>query len=262
MTSFRPSLRLLLGFLLSATLHGAEPTPAKAPTIFLIGDSTVTNQALIPARVLRGWGQMLPLYLKPGIRVENHASSGHSSKSFIGTGRWQKVHESLKPGDYLIIQFGHNDGKPDEKRATKPFGEYTENLKRYVREARDRGATPILATPPCRCIFGKDGTLVDTHLEYPEAARQVAEKEQVPLLDLEAKTAALLRHMGPERSRTLFAGCGPGDYPAEPKGRQDGTHFNALGASRVCDFAVEDIQAKVPGLAQWLLSSAREPVEP
>src|SRR6187402_2899914 len=198
-----------LPLLLAAALISLSRLPAAdSPTLFLIGDSTVTNQALIPAQPLRGWGQMLPLYLKHGIRLENHASSGQSSRSFILTGNWKKVHDSLKAGDFLIIQFGHNDGKPDEKRHTEAFAEYTENLTRYVREARELGATPILATPPCRAVFNRtDGQLVDTHHDYPKAMRQLAEKKHVPLLDLEAKSAELLRRLGPDRARTLFANC-------------------------------------------------------
>jgi lysophospholipase L1-like esterase len=239
---------------------GAEPP---SPALFLIGDSTVTNQAVIPAQPLRGWGQMLPLYLKHGIRLENHASSGQSSRSFILTGMWQKVHDRLKRGDFLIIQFGHNDGKPDEKRHTEAFGEYTENLTRYVKEARELGATPILATPPCRAVFSReDGQLVDTHHDYPKAMRQVAEKEHVPLLDLEAKTADLLRRLGPERAKTLFANSEPGDFAAVPKGRSDGTHFNAYGASIICDYVVADIAKHAPELAKWLLEGKTVTVEP
>jgi lysophospholipase L1-like esterase len=232
------------------------------PTLFLIGDWTVTNQAVIPAQPLRGWGQLLPLYLKVGIRVENHASSGQSSRSFIGTGRWQVVHDRLKPGDFLIIQFGHNDGKPDEKRHTEAFGEYSENLSRYVREAREKGATPLLATPPCRAVFDRvSGQLVDTHHDYPKAARQLAVKEHVPLLDLEAKTAELLRHLGPERAKALFANCAPGDFASVPKGRSDGTHFNAYGASVICDFVMADVMKNAPELAKWVMQGRAEAVE-
>jgi lysophospholipase L1-like esterase len=246
-------------FLLACRFATAEPSAA--PTVFLIGDSTVTNQALVPSNPLRGWGQMLPLYLKHGIRVENHASSGQSSRSFILTGRWKTVHERLKKGDFLIIQFGHNDGKPDEKRHTEAFGEYTVNLARYVKEAREFGAIPILATPPCRAVFDKEGKLVDTHRDYPKAMRQFAEAEKVPLIDLEAKTAALLRHFGPERAKMLFATFLPGDFASIPEGRQDGTYFNAYGASIICDFVVADIMKLVPELAKWVQEGKVEAVE-
>ena len=243
-------------------LHAAAAEPSASPTLFLIGDSTVTNLPLIPAQPARGWGQMLPLYLKHGIRMENHASSGQSSRSFILTGMWQKVHDKLKKGDFLIIQFGHNDAKPDEKRHTEPFAEYTENLTRYVKEARELGATPILCTPPCRAFYDKQGQLMDTHHDYPKAMRQLAEKEHVPLLDLEAKTAELLRHLGPDRAKALFANAEPGDYAAFPQGRSDGTHFNASGASIICDFAVADILKNEPGLAKWVLEGKTQVLEP
>jgi lysophospholipase L1-like esterase len=208
-----PALVALL--LAAGQATGAEPS---SPTLFLIGDSTVASQAVVPAQPLRGWGQVIPMYLKQGMRVENHASSGQSSRSFFLTGRWKVVHERLKAGDFLIIQFGHNDGKPDEKRHTEAFGEYTENLLRYVRETRERGATPILATPPCRAVFDKEGKLTDTHRDYPKAMRQVAEKEKAPLLDLEGKTAELLRHLGPERAKALFANS----QPTSRRCRRDG----------------------------------------
>jgi lysophospholipase L1-like esterase len=205
---------------------------------------------------------VLPLYFKHDIRIENFASSGQSSRSFILTGLWKKTHDLLKTGDFLIIQFGHNDGKPDEKRHTEAFAEYTENLTRYVHEARELGATPILATPPCRAFYDKAGQLMDTHHDYPVAMRQLAEKEHVPLLDLEAQTAELLRRLGPERARTLFANAEPGDYAAFPQGRSDGTHFNACGASIICDFAVADIAKNVPELAKWLLEGKTQVLEP
>jgi lysophospholipase L1-like esterase len=253
-----------LPLLLTAALISLARLPAAdSPTLFLIGDSTVTNQPVIPAQPGRGWGQVLPLYLKPGIHVENFASSGQSSRSFILTGIWKKVHDRLKAGDFLIIQFGHNDGKPEEKRHTEAFAEYTDNLTRYVHEARELGATPILATPPCRAVFNRtDGQLMDTHHDYPIAMRQLAEKEHVPLLDLEAKTAELLRRLGPDRAKSLFANAEPGDYAAFPQGRADGTHFNAYGASIICDFVAADIAKNAPHLAKWLLEGKTQVLEP
>ncbi|MDB6072445.1 MAG: pectin esterase, partial [Verrucomicrobiaceae bacterium] len=137
-------LALLLLFFVASPLHAAD-----GPTLFVIGDSTVSNQSLIPAQPLRGWAQMLPLYLKDDLKMQNHAKSGQSSRSFFLTERWQPVLDQLKAGDFVIIQFGHNDSKPDEKRHTEPQGEYRDNLLRFIRETREQGATPVLATSPC-----------------------------------------------------------------------------------------------------------------
>lgn len=230
----------------------ADPPPA-APTIFMIGDSTMTNTAVIPATPTRGWGQLLPLYFKEEVHIENHAMSGRSSKSFITEGRWKVAIERIKEGDYLIIQFGHNDEKDqDPKRFTAPFGEFTENLARFVREARDKKAFPILVTPVARANFEKNGAFRDTHGDYPKAVRELAKKENIPLLDLEAKTHALYLQLGPERSKSLFGNAEPGDFATLPKGHSDSTHFNAAGACRVCDFAVEEMKIAVPELAKWL----------
>ncbi len=244
---------------LLAAIFLAASLPAAEPTLYLIGDSTVCNQSLIPAQPLRGWGQMLPLYLKDDIKVQNHAKSGESSRSFMINKRWQTVLGQLKQGDFLLIQFGHNDPKPDEKRHTEPRGEYRDNLLRYIREAREHGATPVLATPPCRRVFDKDGSLRDTHGDYPVAMREVAAEQKVPLLDLEKRTRELLLQLGPDRSKALFASFEPDEFAAVPQGRQDGTHFNAYGASRICDLAVDEMQKTSPELAAHLRTGVLEP---
>ena len=223
-------------------------------TLFLIGDSTMSDKPVIPAYPERGWGQMLPMYFNPEVRVANHARNGRSSKSFRDEGRWSSVLALMKPGDYVIIQFGHNDEKKgDAARFTEPFGEFKQNLKRYVHEARAAKAVPVLATPVARRRFGADGQVRDTHGDYPEAVRQVAAEEQVPLLDLEKRSRELLSKMGPDQSKRLFDWVEPGEYEKCPEGLKDDTHFNAFGASRMCDLAVLEIRLAVPELAQRLV---------
>ena len=193
---------------------------------------------------------MLQPFFNDNVHVENHASSGQSTKSFRDKGRWTNILDRIQPGDFVIIQFGHNDSKPDEGRRTEPFGSFKENLERFVREVREHQGTPILATSVARNVFNPDGSLRDTHGDYVVATRKVAEEQKVPLLDLTQKTSDLLIKMGPERSKTLFNNVEPGDFAKYPDGFKDGTHFNALGASRVCDLAIEEIQAKAPELAK------------
>lgn len=219
----------------------------------MIGDSTMANKPVIPANPERGWGQMLPLYFRDTVRVVNYAQNGRSSKTFIAEGRWEKVRAALRPGDYVIIQFGHNDEKTnDVKRGTAPFGEFTTNLVRFIQEARARQATPLLATPVARRKFDSSGKLLDTHGLYPPAVRATATAEKVPLLELTTATENLLRQLGPESSKRLFDWIPAAEFAPDSKALEDDTHFNAYGASRVCDLAVIEITRHVPALAAHL----------
>ena len=234
-------------------------------TVHMIGDSTMANKPVIPANPERGWGQLLPMYFKDSVRVENYAQNGRSTKTFIAEGRWNKVVTALKPGDFVIIQFGHNDEKTnDVNRGTAPFGEYMTNLVRFIRESREHKATPILATPTARRKFDETGKLTNSHGVYPEAVRKVAAAEHVPLLELTTATEKLLQQLGPESSKRLFDWIPAGEFSPEAKKLEDDTHFNAYGASRVCDLAVVEIEAKVPELAAHLNRSSKstKPITP
>ena len=233
-------------------------------TVHMIGDSTMANKPVIPGNPERGWGQMLHMYFKDSVRVENYAQNGRSSKSFIAEGRWDKVVAALKAGDFVIIQFGHNDEKTnDVNRGTAPFGEYTTNLVRFIRETQERKATPILATPVARRKFDGAGKIVDTHGDYPRAVRAIATEQKVSLLELCAATEKVLQQLGPESSKRLFRWIPADEFGPGSKSWEDDTHFNAYGASRVCDLAVVEIAARVPELASHLnRSDPREPREP
>lgn len=249
------SLRLI--FLSTALPVLALADPAPAPSLFTIGDSTMASYPLIPAQALRGWGQMLPMYFKPGVHVENHAASGRSTRSFIHEGRWKVVIDKVKAGDFMIIQFGHNDEKVDKPGVGVPAnGEFKDNLSRFIKEVRERGATPILATSVARRIFDAKGELQDTHREYVTVVRALAAELKVPLLDLEKRTFELIKHLGPDQSKRLFMQFANGEFPTIPKERKDDTHFNAYGASLVCDLAVQEIQSAAPGLAKWLVDAS------
>ena len=192
-------------------------------TIFMIGDSTMADKPVIPENPERGWGQLLPLYFKSNVRVDNHAVNGRSSKSFRSEGRWDVVLERLRPDDWVIIQFGHNDEKPDEARHTEPFGSYTENLRRFATEAQKKGAHPILADPVVRRNFDDQDTLQPTHGEYPEAVRKLAKEMKVPLLELTNRSRNLLSSLGKARSEALFIWTKPGEYLRFPEGNRDNT---------------------------------------
>jgi lysophospholipase L1-like esterase len=255
-------VQLVVALLAAAVLCGcatkpataARPEPAKPGfTIFLAGDSTMADKPVIPANPERGWGQLLPMYFQDSVRVENHAVNGRSTKSFLDQGRWATVTNRLKPGDYVILQFGHNDEKKnDPQRYTEPFGSFMTNLAMFVRETRAHGAVPLLATPIARRKFDNNGNLVDTHGDYVKAVRQVAQEQQAPLLDLNRQSMELIMRLGPESSKRLYDWIPAGEFERDPKGLSDDTHFNAYGASRMCDLAVEEIETNVPQLALWL----------
>ncbi len=243
-------------FLLAVSFLHAEPSLPRF-TLFMAGDSTMATQTLLPPTPARGWGQMLQPYFTDNVRVENHAASGHSTKSFLDSGRWQRILDRIQPGDFVLIQFGHNDSKPDESRRTEPFGTFRDNLTRFVREVRERKGKPLLATSVVRNVFNADGSLRDTHGDYVVAARKVAEEMEVPLLDLNKKTGELLVKLGPEKAKKLFNNVEPGEYAKFPDGFKDGTHYNTLGASRACDLAIEEILANVTELAKEVRRSSK-----
>src|SRR6218665_587522 len=140
----------------------------KNPTLFLIGDSTMANKDNPEKNPEHGWGQVLSQFFTTGIEIQNHAMNGRSSKSFRTEGRWDKVEKQLKKGDFVIIEFGHNDQKlKDSTKFTNPYTQYRANLERYVNETRAKGATPILMTSIVRRDFNENGVLIDTHKDYP-----------------------------------------------------------------------------------------------
>ena len=210
--------------------------------IYLIGDSTMAEYDST-RHPLTGWGEMLQPLFNENVTVYNHAVSGKSSKSFRDLGYWKTVHGSLKKGDYVIIQFGHNDEKEyDSTRYTIPGGSYNANLKRFIDEAREKGAIPILATPISRRKFNEEGELLDTHGKYPDAVRDVSKETDVPLIDLQKMTKSLLEKYGVEGSTKLFCWAEPGEYPAYPDGVKDNTHLSELGALEISKLFVKGIK--------------------
>lgn len=231
-TVFSKAIILLLGAML---FHYCTPEK-KSFTIYTIGDSTMSDKKpeVYPET---GWCQVLAYYLDETITVENHARNGRSSKSFIEEGRWQTVMDSLQAGDYVFIQFGHNDEKQyDSTRYTTPFGTYSENLISFVNQTREKGASPILITSIVRRKFGEDGKLVDTHGDYPEATRMVAKELDVPLIDLQKLTEDWINALGDIASKEMFLWVTSSEN--YPEGRQDDTHLSELGAHSVAQLAL------------------------
>ena len=226
------TLKLLLCMLL---LPAAEALAEGPVTLYTIGDSTMAPNTKCdedPGDPGRGWAEPLQQFFDPAqLVVRNCAVSGRSTKSFIDEGRWQKVLDRIVPGDLLLIQFGHNDAiMSDPKRYTDPETTFKENLRRFVNEARGKGATPILATSIVRRQFGKDGTLRDSHGRYVPAAAEVAAELNVPLVDMNRLTGELVLKYGPEESKKLYLYVEPNVAERFPDGNADDTHLCIRGA--------------------------------
>ncbi len=211
--------------------------------IFLIGDSTMANKPL-DDNPERGWGQMFSEYFNDNVEIHNHAKNGRSTKSFIDQGLWQAVLDSLQSGDYVMIQFGHNDQKiTDSTRYADPHGAYQKNLQRYIKESRSKGSQPILITPVMRRRFDEKGQFIDVHGDYPGVVREVAAQMQVPLIDLHQSSRELFVRLGEEKTKEIFLWVEPGKYAQFPHGKQDNTHFSEYGARQIAGLVVKCIQA-------------------
>ncbi|CAM3675628.1 rhamnogalacturonan acetylesterase [Marinicrinis lubricantis] len=210
------------------------------PTIFLAGDSTVTDQAS-GQYPYTGWGQMLGLFLGESIAIANHARSGRSSKSFVHESRLLRMAKKLRKGDYLFVQFAHNDEKNNDG-GTLPFTTYQEYLKQYIDLARQTEAYPIFIAPMHRRFFEQDGTIRNTHGDYIEAMRELAEREAVPFIDLAALSKTYFEELGEKRTKEIFLWAEPGQYKNLPDGAQDNTHFSEKGAIEIARLVAKGIQ--------------------
>ena len=266
----------LLGIFLAALLLLSSARHDKVTTIFIIGDSTAANKDISHDRKERGWGMALQCFFDPDfILVDNHAVNGRSSLSFINEGRWDKVLEKLKPGDYVIIQFGHNDEKPQADRHTDPGSTFDYNLAKYVRETREHGGIPVLMNCVVRRNFFvqapendddenlrtttfQDGvkmvegdTLIDTHGLYRVAPRDVAQRMNVHFIDANQITHDLEQGLGTEASKRLHMWFLPGQEPSVPDGRQDNTHYNVYGAHQVARLLADALCEEIPLLSKY-----------
>lgn len=239
--------RFIATLLLILLAGGALAAPLR---VFLVGDSTCATKELKGENPERGWGQLFQPLFDSTVLIENHAMNGRSSRSFRTEGRWDKVMEKLQEGDYVFIQFGHNDQKINTERYADP-ATYAENLRHYVREVRARGAQPLLLTPIVRRHF-EANLLMDTHGEYPDAMRRVAAEERVPLIDAQRLTEGWVSALGDIPSRDYFMWVTPGTCPLIPDGRQDDTHLNARGARVVARLIAGALPEQLPALAQHL----------
>src|SRR5438132_9222729 len=235
---------LILMLMVLAEAGGRIAAQQKPITIFLAGDSTMA-QKLPEKRPETGWGEMLGDFFQDGkVIIDNRAQNGRSTRTFISEGRWQAIVDALRPGDYVFIQFGHNDESKEKTDRYTPPADYRTKLIKFVSEVRDKKAIPVLLTPVMRRRFDKEGKLQDTHGEYPDIVRSVAAEYKVALIDMHRSSAAVLAKYGAEESRKLFLQLKPGENPNYPNGIEDNTHFNPLGAKVMARLAAEGIRAQ------------------
>ncbi len=199
--------------------------------IYWAGDSTVQYND-ITTYPQTGIGQVMHLFVKPETEVSNHAKNGRSTKSFIDEGRLNAISERIDKGDFLFIQFGHNDEKiKDPTRYTEPFSSFKDNLRIFIGCAREKGAYPILITPVERRCFDENGVLgAGEHTDYVLGMKQVAEEENVPCIDLYTESRKILTESGAEAAAELHVVVEPGIYPGFADGKDDHTHLNYKGA--------------------------------
>ena len=219
----------------------------KKITLWLCGDSTMSikDKRAFPET---GWGMPFVYFWDSTVTVENLARNGRSTSSFRQEGLWQKVLDKAGEGDYVFIQFGHNDEVPTKKTYTTET-EFRANLERYVAEAKERKTTPVLLTPMARRKFDSTGRIQGTHDVYAQIIREVAEKEKTVLIDMDKKAQALYQQLGVEHSKQLFLQLKAGEHPNYPEGKDDNTHFSEWGARLLAQIVLQDIRQQLPELA-------------
>lgn len=221
----------------------------KKITLFIVGDSTAANK-VEKALPENGWGMRIGEFFSDKVTIANKAANGRSTKSFIAERRWQAVLNELKPGDFVFIQFGHNDEKIDKPDVGTSLDEYKANLILYVNQAKEKKANPVLLTPIMRRSF-TNGVFADTHKGYPDVVRKLADSLKVPLIDMHQKTQKLLVGLGEQGSIKLFNHLDSG-HVNYPKGVKDNTHLNVEGAKEVAALVAQGIKEQKLGLAKYL----------
>lgn len=237
--------------------------PSKAPTVFLFGDSTVCDNEGEP---YASWGQMVTAFFDSDIAFANYAESGETTNSCLGSRRFDKGLSQMKAGDYVFLEFGHNDEK-QTRPGSGPWYLYSTNLKIMIDRVREIGAHPVLLTPTQRRRWNKDGGLIDSHGEFPDAMRTVAQRENTPLIDLTEMTTTMYLSLGDEASKALLVHIPAGSVEGLTRDIKDNTHFSAFGAYQVAKCVTQGIYDKIPELARhikegWTVFDPSKPDSP
>ena len=230
--SFIIALTLLVSF--------AIP-PKKKITVWLIGDSTMSikETKYYPET---GWGMPFVYFFDSTVKVDNRAQNGRSTRTFMDEGRWQPVVDAMQEGDYVFVQFGHNDEVKTKKSYTTEEV-FKANLVKYITDTRSKKANPVLLTPVARRSFDSTGHVTGTHDVYAQIVRNVAKENNVPLIDLDKEAQALYQQWGVEKSKLLFNQLAPGEHPNYPQGKEDNTHFSELGARMIAQIVLKDVRS-------------------
>ena len=239
--------RYLFALLILSCFAFALPEKKKIK-IFIAGDSTASIKET-KAYPETGWGMPFVYFWDSSVTVVNRAKNGRSTRTFITEGLWKSIYDEAGEGDYIFIQFGHNDEVPTKKSYTTEE-EFRSNLAKYINESKSKKAIPVLLTPVARRKFDSSGHIVGTHDVYAEIVRNVASSEKVTLIDLDKKSQAMYQQFGPEYSRLLFLQLKPGEHPNYPDGKDDNTHFNELGARLIAQLILKEIKEQLPDLAE------------
>jgi lysophospholipase L1-like esterase len=226
--------------IISLALFGFMLPEKKKIKIFMAGDSTMSikETRYYPET---GWGMPFVYFWDSTVTVVNKAKNGRSTSSFRNEGLWKSIMDEAGEGDFIFIQFGHNDEVSTKKTYTTE-SEFRANLVRYVQETREKKATPLLLTPVARRKFSNNGQIEGTHDVYSRIVREVAEEQQVLLIDLDKKSQALYQQMGVENSKLLFVQLKPGEHPNYPEGKEDNTHFSELGARLIAQLVLAELK--------------------
>lgn len=242
-----------LVFLLSLSLLLPAQAKELAPvTLHLVGDSTMSDKPNL-AYPERGWGQLLPAFLLPQLKVVNHAANGRSTRRFLNEGRWQLLLSELGKGDYVLIQFGHNDSKAsDPERFAAADTDYQHFLKQYIAQVQEKGAIPLLASSICRRNFAVDGHLTHDLAAYASATAKVANEAQISYFDLHKLSCDFWQQLGVADSQPYFIQVPAGLYQKFPEGKVDNTHLSVQGASRIAQFFVQELKRQQHPLASYV----------
>lgn len=226
----------------------------KPITVWMIGDSTMCNYESSRAP-LTGWGMPFAGFFNTELQFNNRAKGGRSSRTFISEKRWENVADSLSKGDYVLIQFGHNDEAKEEKYKDRytPVADYKINLAQFIKESRAKNAIPLLITPVSRMSFDQNGQAKETHAEYTAAVYEVAKMYGVPLIDLDRESRALYQKMGPEATKKLFMQLESGAHPNYPEGKKDNTHFNEFGARKIAQLVLSEMKKQQLELCNYIV---------
>ncbi len=248
-------MKKIIPFFVALLLISFAPDQKKIK-IFLAGDSTMSikSEKNYPET---GWGMPFIHFWNDNLTVVNKAKNGRSTKTFLAEGLWKQIMDEASAGDYVFIQFGHNDEVKSKVNSYTTPDEFTGNLKKYIGDAREKKMIPVLLTPVARRKFDAEGKIEETHKEYSNLVRKVAAEEKLLFIDLDTPSMQLYQQFGVEQSKLLFCQLKPGEHPNYPDGKDDNTHFNELGARLIAQLVLKEIRTTIPDLIPYI--TAKKP---